>query len=66
MSKKSWQGNSIRTSICINRKLYFDCIKLMSATGYGDNFSAFMADCARQQKRRLTREVALKQTAMAA
>lgn len=56
MSKASWQGGSIRTTISMNRTLYRECIKLMKANGYGDNFSAFIADCARNQKRRLQRE----------
>lgn len=39
----------------MNRALYRDCLKLMKLHGYGDNFSSFIADCARNQKRRLAR-----------
>jgi hypothetical protein len=55
MRRKSWQGKSIRTTITMNRKLYRDCQKLMELHGYGDNFSAYIADAARWQKRRLAR-----------
>lgn len=56
MGKKSWQGKSIRTTITLNRALYKDLRQLMDKHGYGDNFSAFITECARNQKRRLMRQ----------
>lgn len=47
MTKASWQGKSLRTTITMNRKLYKDCRELMELHGYGDNFSAFITDAAR-------------------
>lgn len=58
MTKRSWQGGSIRTTITLDRKLVRDCKKLMIIHGYGKNFSAFLADAARAQRRRLQRQQA--------
>ena len=55
MSKKSWQGGSIRTTITLNRRLWNQTRKLMDRHGYGDNFSAFIADCVRTKVRVLER-----------
>jgi hypothetical protein len=55
MSKKSWQGSSVRTSITINRKLWRRTRELMENNGYGDNFSAFIADCVRAKVKALER-----------
>jgi hypothetical protein len=56
MKRASWQGKSIRTTITMNRKLYRDLRALMVLHGYGDNFSSFIADCAREQRRKLARQ----------
>lgn len=56
MTKRSWQGKSIRTTITMNRKLYNELRELMERDGYGDNFSAFITDCARERRRKILRE----------
>lgn len=59
MSKRSWQGRSVRTTITIDRTLYKEAQKAMQALGFGTNFSGWIAEAARAQMAKQRRAIAV-------
>lgn len=52
MSRASWQGKAVRTTICLDRKLDRWARQQMMLEGYNNNFSAFICDVVRNMKRK--------------
>ena len=56
MTKRSWQGTRVRTTITLDRKLVKELGPIMERNGFRDNFSAFVEHALREKKAKLHRQ----------